>query len=588
MASKKKRSPVKPTVALCYIRQSYSRDEDDGNSPERQRSNIELVCERNNWIPEWYIDVGGHRSGTSEDKRPQWLALKKRLNDPDVVAVVANDLSRLHRNLARLSLLIETLEKHEINLVLAATNSDIDVTTLTGQMFAQMRGLMDAFYAKDISVKAKDSIAYRKRQGKTVGIPPFGTIRNDDGYLMPSPDGAWLLPDGTYIAGTQDSQPEEGAIWRGYYDCTHEILKKYAAGNIGAQRISYEIDEEGWAFRSRNNEPRPITKSDVRRVIGNWAEYGGIVSDKPSKARPAYDTNVDDLPFVEERAVFPIELLVAVARNRQKRSYRRPTNHGVNRNTRAYALAGLVYCAHCDQVAEHHQNSKFRKRLRAMYGNGKPRYRHVQGAKCGSHNRSIRCEELDAEFGELIQLLDIRPEAINLMIELAIQSDRNFEQDEADFEKEKQEAIALCRRRIDAAIHLYRDGTISREDYLQDVERNEREIAHWQARTTETQKLAVELTLCIEAVKNVKELWDISDNEERKALARNLFTEVVYDLDTRRIVDFKLKPWADKFLVLRGTMHGQENGFDENDPAATPGAAGTGYTEGAKSLLGGI
>src|SRR5688572_12671511 len=88
---------VPRNIALCYVRLSFTREADEKNSPERQRANIQAVCDRNNWIPEWYEDVGGHKSGRQEKNRPQWLALKARIGDPDVIAVVANDLSRLHR-----------------------------------------------------------------------------------------------------------------------------------------------------------------------------------------------------------------------------------------------------------------------------------------------------------------------------------------------------------------------------------------------------------------------------------------------------------------------------------------------------------
>lgn len=77
--SPKKRSPDRPQpkVALCYIRQSRTIDEEDLNSSKRQRDNIENICERNGWLPEIYEDVGGHRSGTSEHQRPEWQRLKK-------------------------------------------------------------------------------------------------------------------------------------------------------------------------------------------------------------------------------------------------------------------------------------------------------------------------------------------------------------------------------------------------------------------------------------------------------------------------------------------------------------------------------
>ncbi|MBZ0309675.1 MAG: hypothetical protein K8I82_26660 [Anaerolineae bacterium] len=46
--------PARGNVALCYIRQSRTIDEDDTNSPKRQRDNIQRVCEEHGWIPEWY------------------------------------------------------------------------------------------------------------------------------------------------------------------------------------------------------------------------------------------------------------------------------------------------------------------------------------------------------------------------------------------------------------------------------------------------------------------------------------------------------------------------------------------------------
>jgi hypothetical protein len=56
------KSSVQRSVALCYVRQSYTRagEPDDQNSPERQRANIQAVCDKNGWLPEWYEDVGGH------------------------------------------------------------------------------------------------------------------------------------------------------------------------------------------------------------------------------------------------------------------------------------------------------------------------------------------------------------------------------------------------------------------------------------------------------------------------------------------------------------------------------------------------
>ena len=38
-------------------------------------------------------------------------------------------------------------------------------------------------------------------------------------------------------------------------------------------------------------------------------------------------------------------------------------------------------------------------------------------------------------------------------------------------------------------------------------------------------------------------------------LARNLFQSIVYNLDQRKIVDFRLHAWADHYLMLRSDLY---------------------------------
>ena len=144
------------------------------------------------------------------------------------------------------------------------------------------------------------------------------------------------------------------------------------------------------------------------------------------------------------------------------------------------------------------------------------------------------------------------------MTELAIRPRTSVAEDQEQFERQREKALALCHRRIEAARHLYLDGDVDRDEYLRIKEQNEREIIHWQARTTETQEIALELGMCLDAVDRLARLWDTADDEDRKGLAQNLFDEVVVDLDTRRIVGFKLKPWTERFLVLRMELYRDE------------------------------
>jgi len=65
----------------------------------------------------------------------------------------------------------------------------------------------------------------------------------------------------------------------------------------------------------------------------------------------------------------------------------------------------------------------------------------------------------------------------------------------------------------------------------------------------------LELAMCMDIVNNMANLWEMADSEDKQGMARNLFEYLVYDLDTRRITDFRLKPWADRFLVLRARLY---------------------------------
>ncbi|MBX3086374.1 MAG: recombinase family protein, partial [Anaerolineae bacterium] len=553
------RSTTQKTTALCYIRQSFTRDGSDMNSPERQRANIQVICDRNGWKPEWYQDADGHRSGRTEKNRPGWLALKVRLSDPDVVALVANDTSRLHRKSWRIGDLLDFLQENNIRLVLAASNQEIDLSGISGMLFAQLVAIFDEWYAADISRRQKDSIAYRKKLGKGIGIPPFGTERNEDGFLCLTEQGAWWLPDGTYVGGVPNKRSDDGALWRSYADSALRVLTLYSDNRFGSEIIAYKCNIEGWPFRDRSGTPRAMTKDDIRRIVRNWPEYGGLIMDKNSKDRHPHEFNLSEIRLNAEKAVFPLDLLNKVAKIYIERG-RAPRNHGVKKDASIYALNGITYCAHCIATAAQQSRPELRTRLQGS----RRRYNHKEGVYCTCTSRSVPCEDYEQDFGRLVKLLTIRPEALTVMTDLAISASRlsSVNQLDTDPETEKREAIALCQRRIDAALHLYGDGRISRDEYLRRMEQNEREIAYWESHTTESEKASLELAMCMDALNKLAELWDSGNEEDRQGMARTLFTRVVYNLDTRRIVDFTLKPWAERYLTLRAALY--ENEDDNN------------------------
>ena len=77
----------------------------------------------------------------------------------------------------------------------------------------------------------------------------------------------------------------------------------------------------------------------------------------------------------------------------------------------------------------------------------------------------------------------------------------------------------------------------------------------------------------VEAVEKLSRLWETSEPEDRRGLAQSLFEYIAYDLDTQRITDFRLKPWADRFLVLRASLYELEQGEETKTPSFQDGGA---------------
>ncbi len=570
-------------VALCYVRLSVTKDSSDLTSPQRQRANIEAACKKYGWQPEWYEDAKGHKSATKEENRPAWIALKTRLSDPDVVAIVVNEQSRAMRNAWRAIKLFEELPDFGVKLHLAAIDRTIDISTTDGRMTAYFQAFMDDLYALDASRRVKDSVAYRKSKGESIGIPPFGTIRDDKGFLIPSPFGAWLMPDGTFDSGERGQEsPHPNAVWHGYYECAKLILELYQKNLHGYGWIAEKLNDEGWAFRDRYNKPRFLTQDDVRRVTSAWREYAGLIQQGKARNRIAAKLeNPTSILFDTGRAVFDLDLLRGVAETQESRSVLlRP--EGMVYNARIFPLSDLLYCAQCESEGKESNKQNTRSRL---VGHQKPkqsmRYRHSARRRCGCHNQSVLADEVEDDFRNLVDRLQIHPGAIHLMSELAIQSEFGGLGHENDSELEAQKSIAIAkhRRALKNNLTLFQAGEIEAEEYYRQKDRHERQIAYWEARTTDKQKLTLELTTSMEMLRRLKEFWDITDGEDRKLLAHSFFDEIIYDLDQRRIVDFKIKGSAEPFLVLRAALHednmGQEMKNRFNSGLSSRGTSGS-------------
>lgn len=89
-------------------------------------------------------------------------------------------------------------------------------------------------------------------------------------------------------------------------------------------------------------------------------------------------------------------------------------------------------------------------------------------------------------------------------------------------------------------------------------ELNELEITHWQSYTTEAEQLSVELAVSNDVVDKIVRLGEVSDDEDKQGLVRHLFDYLTYDLDKQQIVDFQLKDWASRYLIVRYELYAND------------------------------
>lgn len=570
--------PPTPKTALCYIRLSVHKDGDDPTSPDRQRDHIRAVCAQHGWQCEWYEDVGGHRSGTSEKQRPAWRKLKARLGDPDIAALVGNDLSRFHRKGWRVGELLALTEDRGVRLILADPSRQIDFSTPLGRTLAQFIAMLDEWYAMDASLRAKSSAAHRKARGISVGIPPFGTVRGPDGYLIPSPAGAWRLPDGSAIgAPSSDEPPHPDAVWRGYYQATAELLQLYAQGNIGMAKISDALNARGYCFRNRKDHPVGFEVDDVRRVVANWAEYGGVVSSGRAHdaGRHAALIDPDSVKLLPDRAVFPVELLSRVGQVRRLRTniIRKRTTAG---NTRAeHALSGLLVCADCARAAAAADDPGLLTRYKSKksYNGRAALYLHREGVVCLARPRSVLQSVVHDAVLDLLRCFQTDDATREQLSTMAIHHARRLTGQE-DLSTDIQARIDLARKAIANAKQLALRGEVSVEDAMQAVDQAQETIRRLEAAQSEDSRVALEVTLGAHRFRELLDYWEVYDDLERNRRLKELFRALHWDAQAKRLVQVEVASSAEPYIVMLAThkdivMHGNliELGYTSLTPA---------------------
>jgi len=116
-------------------------------------------------------------------KRPGFERLLELIRGPEAEAVVVYKLDRLTRSTSDLLFLIEKVFK-EGNTRFFSISEEIDTESAMGKFFLTVMGAMAQMERELIGERTRMSLQYKKSQGESLGLVPFG-YRRVAGRLEP-------------------------------------------------------------------------------------------------------------------------------------------------------------------------------------------------------------------------------------------------------------------------------------------------------------------------------------------------------------------------------------------------------------------
>lgn len=301
-------------------------------------------------------------------------------------AVIVKDLSRLGRHRTQTALFIDYLREHQVR-VISATEG-IDTFHDEDDLIIGIRGLMNDYYAKDISKKIR--AGYRQKQWEGIVItPPFGYRKDRN-------------------ANTIELHPEASETVRMVYSLylqglgQKEIARRLnALGRKTPAQLRAEQCGKEVCAASKTSDGRYVwTYASVKNILVEEA-YTGVLINHRSETNGGKAKRLEQAEWYRHENFFPVIIERDIWEKVQQKlkAQARPANG----NKAKHRYAGLILCKEC--------GSPFVPMIR--YWNSKRRVEYVckgyhRNGKsyCSSHR--VHEEVLDAAVQEFAQTVRIR------------------------------------------------------------------------------------------------------------------------------------------------------------------------------------
>lgn len=150
----------------------------ESNSIQNQKSMLETYAHAHNLGNiKHYSDDGVSGTRWGED-RPSFFQLVEDVEKNEIDVVLVKDMSRVGRDLIRVSLFLEELAEKDIRLVAVAEG--IDTANGTDDFTLPIKNMFNEFHSKDTSRKIKAVFQAKMNEGKRVsGAIPYGYRTNN-------------------------------------------------------------------------------------------------------------------------------------------------------------------------------------------------------------------------------------------------------------------------------------------------------------------------------------------------------------------------------------------------------------------------
>ena len=301
-------------------------------------------------------------------------------------AVIVKDLSRLGRHRTQTALFIDYLREHQVRVI--STTEGIDTFCDEDDLIIGVRGLMNDYYARDISKKIRAGYRQKQREGIVI-TPPFGyrKDRNTNTIeLHPEASETVQIIYSLYLQGLGQK----------------EIARRLnALGRKTPAQLRVEQCGREVCSASKTSDGRYVwTYASVKNILIEEA-YTGVLINHRSETNGGKAKRLEQAEWYRHENFFPaiIERDTWEKAQQKLKAQARPANG----NKAKHRYAGLILCKEC--------GSPFVPMIR--YWNGKRRVEYVckgyhRNGKsyCSSHR--IHEEVLDAAVQEFAQTMRVK------------------------------------------------------------------------------------------------------------------------------------------------------------------------------------